>query len=94
MKKAEFVSRVAERTGCTKKQTEQILDAVLEEIGDVLSEGDRLNFIGFGAFETKRRAGMTRQLPGAQEPITLPEKNTLVFRPGKRLKEKVEKNET
>ena len=55
MKKAEFVRMVADRTGLKKKDTEATLDAVLESIGDVLASGDKLNFIGFGSFETKQR---------------------------------------
>ena len=51
MKKAEFVARIAEQTGNTKKHTEEMLNAFLDGIGDVLAEGDKLNFVGFGVFE-------------------------------------------
>ena len=50
MKKAEFVARIAEQTGNTKKHTEEMLNAFLDGIGDVLAEGDKLNFVGFGVF--------------------------------------------
>lgn len=91
MKKAEFIARVAEQTGNTKKHTEEMLNAFLDGIGDVLAEGDKLNFVGFGVFETKERRersvhslkkGGTEQIPAASVPV---------FRPGKGLKEKVKK---
>lgn len=91
MKKAEFVARIAEQTGNTKKHTEEMLNAFLDGVGDVLAEGDKLNFIGFGVFETKERrerrvhslkTGCTETIPSASVPV---------FRPGKLLKEKVNK---
>lgn len=90
MKKAEFVRLVADRTGLKKKDTEATLDAVLDAIGDVLAGGDKLNFIGFGSFETKSRPERSMRLPGAEEYTTIPAGRNVVFRPGKGLKEKID----
>ncbi len=90
MKKAEFVRMVADRTGLKKKDTEATLDAVLDSIGDVLASGDKLNFIGFGSFETKQRLERSVRLPGSEEFTIIPAGRTAVFRPGKGLKEKVD----
>ncbi len=91
MKKAEFVRMVADRTKLKKKDTEATLDAVLDCIGDVLANGDKLNFIGFGSFETKERPERVVRLPSAMEYTTISAGRTPVFRAGKGLKEKVDR---
>ena len=91
MKKAEFVSRVAAKTGLKKNQTRLVLEAVLDEIGEALSEGEKLNFIGFGVFERKYREESQRRLPGRDDMSVIAGKYVPVFRAGKELKEKVNK---
>ena len=89
MKKADFIARVAEKTGCTKKLTEEMLDTVLTEIGNVLAAQDKVNFVGFGTFEVKQRG--ERRVHSLQNDSTMivPAAAVPVFRPGKQLKEKV-----
>lgn len=89
MKKAEFVARIAEQTGCTKKHTEEMLNAFLEGIGDVLAEGEKLNFVGFGVFETRQRGERNVHSLKTGHTDVLPAASVPVFRPGKGLKEKV-----
>ncbi len=89
MKKADFVRMVADRTGLQKKDTEATLDAMLDCIGDVLANGDKLNFIGFGVFEIKERPERTVRLPYASDSVPIPAAKIPMFRPGKGLKEKV-----
>lgn len=89
MKKAEFVARIADQTGCTKKHTEEMLNAILDGIGDVLAEGDKLNFVGFGVFETKQRGARKVHSLKTGSTALLPAASVPAFRPGKGLKEKV-----
>ena len=89
MKKAEFVARIAEQTGKTKKHTEEMLNAFLDGIGDVLAEGDKLNFVGFGVFETRERSARRVHSLRTGTTETMPAACVPAFRPGKQLKEKV-----
>ncbi|MGN1015239.1 MAG: HU family DNA-binding protein [Butyricicoccus sp.] len=90
MNKTEFVALISARTGCTKKHTEEMLNAVLDGIGDVLQQGERVHFVGFGSFDTKLRPSRTIKMPATEQLVELPAGRSVVFRPGKNLKEKIE----
>lgn len=91
MKKSEFVALVADRTGLSKKDTEKTMDAIFEAIGDALVSGDKVQFGGFGSFETKQRAARTGHNPRTGEEIEIAAAITPVFKPSKTLKDKVDK---
>lgn len=55
MNKTELIAQVAEKTGTTRKDTEQIISTMLDVIGEELAAGGRVQLVGFGAFETKHR---------------------------------------
>ena len=56
MKKSEFVTLVAEKTGLSKKDTEKTIDAVFAAMGDVMAQGNKLQMSGFGTFVTRARS--------------------------------------
>lgn len=53
MNKGELVNVIAQKTGFTKKVSEQILDAILDSIQEALKNGDNVQIVGFGTFEVK-----------------------------------------
>ena len=55
MNKAELVAAVAEKTGFTKKDAEVAINAMVASIEDALVNGDKVQLIGFGTFETRER---------------------------------------
>ena len=91
MNKTELIAAVAEKTGATRKETEQILSAVLETITDELVAGGRVQLVGFGAFETKHREPRVGRNPRTKEAVEIPASTVPVFKAGKALKEKVDK---
>ena len=56
MNKAELINAAAEKAGLSKKDTETAINAAIEVISDCLAEGDKVQLVGFGAFEVKSRA--------------------------------------
>ena len=52
MNKTELIAQVAEKTGTTRKDAEQVISTMLEVIGEELAAGGRVQLVGFGAFET------------------------------------------
>ena len=56
MTKQEFVDAVADRTGMTKKDAGDAVEAVLDVITGTLQRGDSVTFTGFGKFSTSDRA--------------------------------------
>ncbi|MCI8538696.1 MAG: HU family DNA-binding protein [Oscillospiraceae bacterium] len=91
MNKAELINAAAEKTGLSKKDTENILNAVIDVISEALVEGDKVQLVGFGAFEVKDRAARTGRNPKTKEPIEIPASRVPVFKPGRALKDAVEK---
>ena len=54
MNKAELIATTAEKTGLSKKDTEAAITAALEAIAAALAEGEKVQLVGFGAFEVKK----------------------------------------
>lgn len=92
MNKTELVSKIAEKTGATKKDTEFILNGFTEVVSEALASGEKIQIVGFGTFETRMRKaklGVNPKKP--EQKISIPASKTPVFKPGKTLKEIVNK---
>ena len=93
MNKSELVAAVAERTGLPKKDSERILTAAFETITDALEAGEKVQLVGFGVFDVKERAARIGRNPRTKEEIQIAASRTPVFKPGKLLKEAVERKD-
>lgn len=92
MNKTELITNVAEKTGLTKKMTQECVEAVLNTIEEALVAGDKVQLVGFGTFEVRDRKA--RQGRNPQEPekvIEIPASKAPVFKAGKGLKDLVNK---
>ncbi len=91
MNKTELVAAVAEKTGASKKDSEKLVSAVFETITNALVAGDKVALVGFGAFEVKERPARTGRNPRTKEEIEIPASRSASFKPGKALKDAVNK---
>ena len=91
MNKAELIAAVAEKTGRSKKDTEAVVSASLEVITESLAQGEKVQLVGFGSFETKARAARIGRNPRTKEEIKIPASKLPVFKAGKALKDTVSK---
>ena len=89
MNKTELIAAVAEKTGVTRKESEQVLAAVLDTIAEELAKGERVQLVGFGAFETKHREPRVGRNPRTKEAVEIPASTVPTFKAGKQFKEKV-----
>jgi len=89
MNKAELAEEVSRKTGLMKKVTQNIIDAVIETIGDTLSGGEKVTLVGFGTFQVASRKARRGVNPQTRETIQIPAKKVPKFVPGKTLKEKI-----
>ncbi|HHV72159.1 MAG TPA: HU family DNA-binding protein [Clostridia bacterium] len=89
MNKAELISLVAQKTEFTKKDTEKLVNAVFESIGEALAAGEKVQIMGFGSFEVRPREARKGRNPQTGEEIEIPATNNPVFKAGKALKELV-----
>ncbi len=91
MNKAELINAAAEKAGLSKKDTEAAVAAVISVITDALAEGEKIQLVGFGAFEVKARAERIGRNPKTKEQISIPASKVPVFKAGKALKDAVAK---
>jgi DNA-binding protein HU-beta len=90
MTKDELIDVVAGKTDVSKKDTERVINAVLETITKTLTEGGKVSLTGFGNFTVSQRAartGVNPQNPG--EKIQIPAMKVPKFKAGKSLKDAV-----
>ena len=63
MNKTELIAAVAQKSDLTKKDAEKAVKAVFEAISDSLTQGDKVQIIGFGTFEVRQRKGRMKNGP-------------------------------
>ncbi len=91
MNKAELVAAVAAKTGETKKSAEEAVNAFVDVITESLTKGDKVQLVGFGSFEVRKRAARKGRNPQTKEEIKIPASKAPVFKAGKALKDLVNK---
>jgi len=89
LKKAEFITQVASKSGLSKKDTEAVIDMALETITEALVKRDSVSFLGFGSFTAVRKEAREITIPGTTKKVKVPAKYSVRFKPGKLLKEAV-----
>ena len=88
MNKAELVSKMAEKSGLTKKEAEAALNAFMSSVQDALVNNEKVQLVGFGTFETRERAARQGRNPRDPEHvIDIPASKAPVFKAGKGLKD-------
>ena len=91
MNKAELVAALAAKTGDTKKASEAAVNAFVEVVTEALKGGEKVQLVGFGSFEVRKRAARKGRNPQTKEEIKIPASKAPVFKAGKALKETVNK---
>ncbi|WP_106769541.1 HU family DNA-binding protein [Paenibacillus faecalis] len=89
MNKTDLINNISSKSGLTKKDVENVLNGFLGEITEALANGEKVQLIGFGTFETRKRAGRTGRNPQTGNVIEIPESNVPAFKAGNKLKEAV-----
>jgi DNA-binding protein HU-beta len=83
---------MAEKAGLTKKDAEAALNAFTTSVEEVLTEGGKVQLVGFGTFEVRQRKARTGRNPrNPEQEIKIPASNAPAFKAGKSLKEIVNK---
>ena len=91
MNKSELIAAMAAKTGETKKDAEVALNAFVNVVTDALVKGDKVQLVGFGYFEVRKRAARKGRNPQTKEEIKIPASKAPVFKAGKALKDLVNK---
>ena len=91
MNKADLINVVAERAEVSRRDAEAVVEKMLAVINESLVNGEVVKLSGFGNFEKKVRAARTGTNPADRSKIEIPERQTIVFKPSKTLKEDLNK---
>ena len=91
MNKADLIAAIAAKTGDTKKSAEASVNAFVDVITESLVKGDKVQLVGFGSFEVRKRAARKGRNPQTKEEIKIPASKAPVFKAGKALKDLVNK---
>ncbi len=89
MNKADLIAKVAEKTDFTKKDAEKAVSAILASIEEALSNGEKVQLVGFGTFEIRSRAARKGRNPQTGQEIKIAAAKVPVFKAGKALREAV-----
>ena len=89
--KAELISDAAEAADLTKSATEKVMNSILGSIQDALIAGKNVTLVGFGTFTTAKRQAREGRNPRTGKKLTIPKATVAKFRPGKQLREAVNK---
>jgi len=90
MNKADLIAALSAKNEISKKDAEKAVNGVLDLINEALKNGEKVQLMGFGAFEVKTRAARTGKNPSTGAAIEIPESKAVVFKAGKALKDSVQ----
>ncbi|MCI8749714.1 MAG: HU family DNA-binding protein [Lachnospiraceae bacterium] len=89
MNKTELIAAMADKAEISKKDAEKALTAFTNVVADALTNGDKVQLVGFGTFEVTKRAERQGRNPATGDTITIPASKSPKFKAGKSLKEAV-----
>ncbi|MCM8757205.1 MAG: integration host factor subunit beta [Candidatus Omnitrophica bacterium] len=88
MIKADFVEKVAERTGLSKLLVKVVVDSFLDSIREALFQETRIELRNFGVFQVKKRKPIIGRNPRTGEKVEVPERLKVTFKPSRVFKKK------
>ena len=89
MNKTELIAAVAEKAELSKKDAEKALTAFTEVVAKELKKGEKIQLVGFGTFEVSERAAREGRNPQTGETMKIAASKSPKFKPGKALKDEV-----
>lgn len=87
MNKASLIAQIAEKTGLTRKQAGDAIEAFVDVVTEELVKGEKVQIVGFGTFEVKERAAHEGRNPATGESISIAASKAPVFKVGKSFKD-------
>ena len=89
MNKTELVAAISEKTELTKKDSEKALKALIDVVAEELKKGEKVQLVGFGTFETSKRAAREGRNPQTGKTMTIAACKAPKFKAGKALKDAI-----
>ena len=91
MNKEELVQEIAKKSSVTQKEASEVLGALIETIQKTVSKGKKVTLVGFGTFESRKRAARIGRNPQTGKELKISATTVPAFSAGKKFKEAVNK---
>ena len=88
--KADMAERLFEELGLNKREAKEMVDMFFEEIRRALENGEQVKLSGFGNFDLREKKQRPGRNPKTGEEIPISARRVVTFRPGQKLKSRVE----
>ncbi|MFP8966033.1 integration host factor subunit alpha [Pokkaliibacter sp. CJK22405] len=88
--KADISERLFEELGLNKREAKDIVESFFEEIRESLSANEQVKLSGFGNFDLREKRERPGRNPKTGEEVPISARRVVTFKPGQKLKEKVE----
>jgi integration host factor subunit alpha len=88
--KAEMAERLFDELGLNKREAKELVELFFEEIRDALVKGEDVKLSGFGNFTLRQKDQRPGRNPKTGEEIPISARRVVTFRPGQKLKSRVE----
>ena len=88
--KAHMADRLFEEVGLNKREAKELVDAFFDTLRQTLEQGRQVKLSGFGNFDLRRKNERPGRNPKTGEEIPISARTVVTFRPGQKLKERVE----
>ena len=90
MIRSELIQKIAdENPHLYQRDVERIVNTVFDEVTGAMSQGDRVELRGFGAFSVKKRDARIGRNPRTGETVSVEEKHVPFFKTGKLLRDRL-----
>ena len=87
MNKTELVAALAEKAEVSKKDAEKVLNAFIETVEDAVKADDKVQLVGFGTFESRKREARMGNNPQTGAKVEIPACKVPAFKAGKAFKD-------
>lgn len=88
--KADMVEHLFEELGLNKREAKDLVEMFFEEVRDALETGRHVKLSGFGNFMLRDKTQRPGRNPKTGEEIPVTARRVVTFRPGQKLKQRVE----
>ena len=88
--KAEVAEHLFEKVGLSKRDAKEMVEMFFEEIRETLESGEQVKLSGFGNFDLRVKSERPGRNPKTGEDIPISARKVVTFRPGQKLKSRVE----
>ncbi|MBN2120048.1 MAG: integration host factor subunit beta [Candidatus Omnitrophica bacterium] len=89
MTKKEIVLKIADETKFKQVVVKKVVHRVFDVMLGSLLRGEKIEIRNFGVFKVKKRKPRIGRNPRTNQPVPVPERKTVVFKPGLEMKQKI-----